>query len=194
MLSESTLKKAIDFATEKHKGQYRKNSKKEEYIIHPIEVMIILRDHGVTDQVALVGAVLHDTIEDTSATYEEILELFGEEVADVVLEVSDNKSLPKLERKKFQVSKISKKSFAARMIKIADKLSNSADLLVDPPVGWSSVQINGYIKWSEEICNRAMSLGDTPNALVEVVKSHFRTLGTSELPPDTLDEYYSSMS
>ena len=188
------LTKAIDYATEKHQGQKRKNSKKEDYIVHPIEVMHLLKDYGVSDEVTLVAAVLHDTIEDTSATYEEIMEFFGKEVADVVLEVSDDKSLLKLTRKKFQLSEISKKSFAARMIKIGDKLSNSVELLIDPPVGWSSIEINGYILWSEKICDNAMSPGDTPLPLKGVVKQHFEALGTSKLPANGLEEYYISMA
>ena len=188
------LTKAIDYATEKHQGQKRKNSKKEDYIVHPIEVMHLLKEYGVSDEVTLVAAVLHDTIEDTSATYEEIMEFFGKEVADVVLEVSDDKSLLKLTRKKFQLSEISKKSFAARMIKIADKLSNSVELLIDPPVGWSSIEINGYILWSEKICDNAMSPGDTPTPLKDVVKQHFEALGTSKLPANGLEEYYISMT
>jgi len=188
------VRKAIDFATEKHQGQYRKNSKKEDYIVHPLEVMHLLKDYGVSNENIWMAAVLHDTIEDTSATYEEIKECFGKSVADIVLEVSDDKSLPKLTRKKLQVSKISQKSFGARMIKIGDKLSNTAELLIDPPTGWSSIQIIGYISWSEKICENAMSLGDTPRPLIEVVKVHFETLGTSTLPANTLESYYDSMS
>lgn len=180
----------IKYATEKHEGQRRKNSKKEEYIVHPLEVKQILSDHGVTDFETLAGAVLHDTIEDTSATHEEIKMLFGENIANIVQEVSDDKSLPKIERKKLQVSKISNKSYAARMIKIGDKVSNTKDLLSDPPQGWKEIDIKGYILWSSEVCKNAMLPGDTPKALKDFVHEHFNRLGIDTFEENTLERYY----
>lgn len=192
MFKSSLLEKAIIYATEKHQGQKRKNSKADDYIMHPLEVMQILHDNGASDELTLIGAVLHDTIEDTSATYEEICGQFGNEVGDVVQEVSDDKTLPKLVRKKRQVSEIAKKSFSARMIKIADKMSNTKDLLIDPPKNWTPVDINGYMLWSKQVCENARSIGDTPSKLETAVRKHFEDLGISNSNYDLI-AYYESM-
>lgn len=187
------MDKVIKYATEKHSGQKRKNSQGNDYITHPLEVKKILLDHGVSDYNTLAGAILHDTIEDTSATYLELKENFGQEIADIVQEVSDDKSIPKEIRKKLQASRISKKSYSARMIKIADKLSNTKDLLTDPPVHWSELDIKGYIIWSLNVCENAMSPGDTPKKLVDFVKDHFRELGAYDYDSNILEDYYKSL-
>jgi guanosine-3',5'-bis(diphosphate) 3'-pyrophosphohydrolase len=181
------LSRAIDYATEKHGDQKRKN------ITHPIEVMNYLFYHGIEDDVVLAAAVLHDVIEDTSVTYEDVLVHFGKDVADIVREVSDDKSLPKLVRKKKQVEDIEGKSFGARVIKIGDKWSNTRELLKDPPKGWTLIQVNGYILWSELVCRNATIPGDVPLKLRNAVRQHFVDLGAYEMDVTVLDAYYGSM-
>ena len=171
------LKMAIRYAAAKHEGQKRKNARGDDYIIHPVEVMLILFSHGVTDESILIAAVMHDTVEDTSATLEEVASMFGPEVASVVDEVSDDKSLPKIERKRLQLERIGHKSLSARLVKIADKISNTRDLLTDPPVGWSDVQKHGYIAWAYAIYSSAASTGDVPFALKTYAELHFKNLG-----------------
>ncbi len=186
--------RALTYAKGKHKGQKRKNAKGNAYIEHPKEVAVFLYVHGIADTTILMSAMLHDTIEDTDATYEEIETLFGKEVADVVAEVSDDKSLPKLERKKLQLSTMASKSFAARMVKIADKISNTKDLLTDPPIGWTAIQINGYILWAQACCDQAMSAGDTPVKMEKAVREHFEmNLKTVDMHPEELELYYKSL-
>lgn len=94
LVEHSTLEKAIQYATKMHSGQKRKNSKHDDYIVHPIEVMYILFDHSITDEITLIVAVLHDVVEDTPATLEDIAKLFGSDVATIVDEVTDDKDLP----------------------------------------------------------------------------------------------------
>jgi len=187
------LDPVIAYATEKHQGQKRKNSKADDYITHPIEVMRFLSNNGVTNKVTLMGAILHDTIEDTEATYEEIKEKFGKAVADVVLEVSDNKDLSKLVRKRLQLTEIAKKSRAARLIKLADKWSNTEDLKTDPPAHWELIDVNGYIIWSYEICRNIFSVGDVPDKLRDAIEKHFEKLGVHEIPFDFLDAYFDEL-
>lgn len=187
------LKKAVEFATRKHEGMKRKNKKADEYIVHPVEVMHFLQKHGIVDPDILSAAVLHDTIEDTSATYEELKRWFGRRVADFVQEVSDDKSKPKLERKKLQLDQMGKKSFGARMIKLGDKWSNTKDLWRDPPVHWSDREVRGYMVWSERVCDQALSVGDAPVELEDAILNHFCQLGVAEFPEDTLEEYYRSL-
>ena len=97
------LVKAIDFAARKHSSQRRKNSTKSPYIEHPILVMKLLTDSGVTDVNTLCAAVLHDTVEDTETTFDELTTEFNEEIADIVREVTDDKSLSKVARKRGQI-------------------------------------------------------------------------------------------
>lgn len=185
------MDKIIKYATKKHEGQKRKNSRADDYIVHPLEVKDILLNNGVIDYNTLAAAVLHDTIEDTDATYLEIKEKFGQDIADIVLEVTDDKSLPKKVRKELQASKIAGKSFSARMIKIADKLSK--DILTDPPKHWTELDKNGYIMWSYTVCKNAMAVGDTPKKLSDLVQKQFEALGLFEYPDSLLNEYYDNL-
>src|SRR6185436_14890407 len=100
----AAILKALHFAADKHRDQRRKDEEASPYINHPIEVAEMLaRVGGVTDLVTLQGAILHDTIEDTNTTPEELEVHFGREVRDVVLEVTDDKTLEKMERKRLQI-------------------------------------------------------------------------------------------
>jgi guanosine-3',5'-bis(diphosphate) 3'-pyrophosphohydrolase len=145
---------ALHFAADKHRDQRRKGADHAPYINHPIEVAELLwRVGGVHDEVSLLAAILHDTIEDTATTPEEVTELFGAEVCAVVLEVTDDKSLPKAERKRLQIVHAPHKSVCARAVKIADKISNLRALLETPPVDWTPERIREYVLWSEQVVN-----------------------------------------
>lgn len=153
-MDESTglLLKAVHFAAEKHKGQKRKDAEASPYINHPIQVTEILwRIGGVRDTTLLLAAVLHDTLEDTDATPEEIQEMFGGDVLALVKEVTDDKSLPKQVRKQRQVETAPHKSHRARMLKLADKISNVQDIIHTPPKDWSHERRREYVLWSERV-------------------------------------------
>jgi GTP diphosphokinase / guanosine-3',5'-bis(diphosphate) 3'-diphosphatase len=144
--------KAIRFAAEKHKGQKRKDTEASPYINHPIQVTEILWGiGGVRDTTLLLASILHDTIEDTDATPEEIQAEFGEEVLALVLEVTDDKSLPKEVRKQRQVETAPHKSQRAKILKIADKISNVQDIIRTPPKDWSLERRQEYVLWSERV-------------------------------------------
>lgn len=146
------LLKALQFAARKHRDQRRKGAQHAPYINHPIDVTEILWRAGkVRDVVTLLGALLHDTIEDTATSPEEIRALFGEEVLSVVLEVTDDKSLPKAERKRLQVVNAPHKSARARQIKLADKISNVTEITNDPPADWSMERRSEYLDWTERV-------------------------------------------
>ena len=113
----ATITKAVMFAAAKHTLQRRKNVSQSPYIEHPIRVAYILANIGKVDcETCLAAAYLHDVIEDTNCTYDEIVKDFGKDIADIVKEVSDDKSLPKVERKKLQVLNAFKKSYGARLV------------------------------------------------------------------------------
>ena len=145
------LLKAVDFAAEKHKKQRRKNKDKTPYINHPIRVAQFLSDCGVDDVNVLVGAVLHDTVEDTNTTLKDIEEIFGKEISDLVSEVTDDKSLPKAERKILQIEHAKTASKGAQLIKLGDKLHNLSSLLETSPEGWDIKRIQGYFVWSMQV-------------------------------------------
>ena len=97
---------------------------------------ILVNEGKITDTVAIQAALLHDTVEDTDTTIEEIITEFGNDVARVVQEVTDDRSLPKGQRKQMQVDTVAGKSDRAKLVKLADKLYNLRDLTKDLPEGW----------------------------------------------------------
>ena len=148
-----TLLSALDFAAERHSTQRRKDAAKSPYINHLIEVAAILARNGVTDRTTLLAAILHDTIEDTDTTPDELAERFGPEVRDVVLEVTDDKSLPKEVRKELQVIHAPTLTRAARLVKLGDKISNISYVAHHPPPDWSLERRREYLDWTEAVIN-----------------------------------------
>jgi guanosine-3',5'-bis(diphosphate) 3'-pyrophosphohydrolase len=150
--SASLLLKAIHFSAFKHRDQRRKDGPLSPYINHPLEVARLLWEvGGVRDDATLAAAILHDTIEDTDTRPEEIRDTFGEEVLGLVLEVTDDKSLPKMRRKRLQIEHAPHISFKAKLIKLADKISNLNDLLYSPPRRWSFPRKQQYLLWTEQV-------------------------------------------
>lgn len=148
----SKLIRAVDFAAKKHTKQKRKGVDQQPYVNHVIEVLNLLANVGkIEDYDILIAAVLHDTIEDTETTKEEIINLFGAKVCDYVLEVTDDKSLPKAVRKQLQIEHAPHLSDGAKCIKLGDKISNISDVLRNPPAGWSDERRLEYIEWGEKV-------------------------------------------
>lgn len=149
----SFILNAARFAAGKHKSQKRKDGQTP-YINHPLEVADILaRVARVSDPEILAAALLHDTIEDTGTTAEELRTVFGERVVSLVQECTDDKSLPKADRKRLQVEHAPHKSDDAKLIKIADKISNMRDVVELPPADWSWERRSEYIDWCERVFN-----------------------------------------
>lgn len=150
--STGTLLKALRFSSEKHSNQRRKDARSSPYINHPIQVVEILWMIGdVRDVTLLVASILHDTIEDTDTQPEEIKAEFGEDVLALVLEVTDDKSLPKQERKQLQVEHAPHKTRNAKLLKLADKISNVQDIITSPPRDWSLERKQEYLLWTEQV-------------------------------------------
>lgn len=148
----SLVLRSLRFSASKHKDQRRKDREASPYINHPIEVAELLHTVGeVCDVPTLVAALLHDTIEDTKASPDEIRELCGQQVLSLVLEVTDDKSLPKAERKRLQIETAHKKSTAAKQIKLADKICNVRDVTNSPPHDWSLERRTQYLDWTEQV-------------------------------------------
>ncbi len=148
------LLQAISFAAKKHSKQKRKGADGQPYVNHVLEVANLLANVGkIEDYDVLIAAVLHDTIEDTETTKREITKLFGATVSQYVLEVTDNKNLPKAKRKELQIKHAPHLSDGAKYIKLADKISNIRDVTENPPAGWSNKRRLEYIDWGENVIN-----------------------------------------
>ena len=149
MVHPVPLLRALAFASERHSRQRRKDADASPYINHPIAVARLLaEDGGVVDDTLLVAALLHDTIEDTETTADELRAQFGEAVTALVLELTDDKALPKAERKRLQIAHAAVASPAAKQLKIADKVCNLRDILASPPEGWSVARKREYVDWA----------------------------------------------
>jgi GTP diphosphokinase / guanosine-3',5'-bis(diphosphate) 3'-diphosphatase len=144
--------KALRFSAEKHTDQRRKDAKSSPYINHPIQVAETLWTIGeIRDVTLLLASILHDTIEDTETSPDEIKAEFGEEVLVLVMEVTDDKSLPKEVRKQLQVETAPHKSRNAKLLKLADKICNLRDIITSPPSDWSLERKQEYLLWSEKV-------------------------------------------
>lgn len=145
---------ALAFAARKHRDQRRKDRVASPYINHPIAVATVLAVVGrVEDEDLLIAALLHDTVEDTETSLAELKEQFGPLVADLVAEVSDDKSRPKMERKRLQVLHAPQASQQAKQLKIADKICNISDITSSPPSDWTLERRLEYLSWSERVVN-----------------------------------------
>jgi GTP diphosphokinase / guanosine-3',5'-bis(diphosphate) 3'-diphosphatase len=143
------LVRAYDFAARKHLMQRRKGIAAEPYVNHLTEVAGLLAEATAgADARLIAGGILHDTLEDTDATREELAAAFGADIAALVAEVTDDKSLKKAERKRLQVENAPKKSARAKMIKLADKTSNLRALAHSPPADWESARKHEYFEWA----------------------------------------------
>ena len=148
----SEFVKAAAFAADKHRNQRRKDADASPYINHPIALAnVLVNEGGVEDMTVLCAAVLHDTVEDTETTVEELQAHFGPKVASVVMEVTDDKSLDKATRKQNQVDHAPHISSEAKLVKLADKICNLRDILASPPAGWSPQRKQDYFDWASKV-------------------------------------------
>ena len=146
------LIKAVRYSADNHRFQRRKGKEASPYISHSLEVADLLASTGgITDVPILVAAILHDTVEDTRTTFEEVEALFGEEVRAIVEELTDDKTLPKAERKRLQIEHAPQLSSSAKPVKIADKICNIRDVAHDPPADWPLQRRREYLKWAERV-------------------------------------------
>ncbi len=143
---------AIAFAANKHRNQRRKDAAASPYINHPIALANVLANEaGIDDERVLIAAILHDTVEDTETTAQELVRFFGQEIADIVLEVTDDKSLLKAERKQQQIDHAPTISRRAKLVKLADKICNLRDIANSPPAGWSLRRKQEYFDWAKAV-------------------------------------------
>jgi len=148
----TVLLKATQFAAAKHQMQRRKDVAASPYINHPIGVATLLAEvGGITDIDTLVAAILHDTIEDTQTTADELEREFGRAARHLVEEMTDDKALETAVRKRLQIEHASGLSRQAKAIKLADKISNVLDVTDSPPANWSLARRLEYLDWTEKV-------------------------------------------
>ena len=151
----AVILKALEFSATKHRNQRRKDAEASPYINHPIALASVLSSiGGITNRKVICAALLHDTIEDTGTTPEELLFNFGKRIVKIVLEVTDDKSLPKAERKLLQIEHAKHASKGAKLVKLADKICNLRDIVASPPAGWNIQRKREYFDWAKQVVDQ----------------------------------------
>lgn len=140
------LLQALDFAAQRHSAQRRKGPDAAPYVNHLIEVaMLVSSVAGIQDTDVLIAAVLHDVLEDTPTTAEEVTERFGHRVCQFVQALSDDKSLPRKRRRQITLEHLPEMEAFVKVVKLADLTSNIKLL----PQSWSLEHRLEYLEWSE---------------------------------------------
>ena len=171
-MNHTLILKAAHFSAQKHSTQRRKDENASPYINHPISVALaIAQIGGVDDPEILAAALLHDTLEDTETTPEELEAEFGKKVCEYVLDVTDDKTLPKDERKSRQIEHAKKISKGAALIKLGDKISNVTDVTNNPPANWDINRRKQYLDWAEKVIENCPKVNDRmENKFQEIIK------------------------
>ena len=171
-MADKSIIKAAYFASVEHREQRRKDTEKTPYINHPLALANVLAvECGVDDVEVICGALLHDTIEDTETTEEELLEAFGEQITRIVLEVTDDKRLEWEERKEAQVRNAPDLSDQAKLVKLADKISNLRDIVASPPSDWSLERKRKYFDWAARVVDGVRGVNPELEALFDKIYS-----------------------
>lgn len=174
-----TFIRAIAFAAHKHRDQRRKDPAASPYINHPIALADVLANEGgVTDMEVLCAAVLHDTVEDTETTVDELRAHFGERIASIVDEVTDDKGLPKQERKQLQIEHAPHISAQAKLVKLADKICNVRDILHSPPRSWSVERQERYLHWAAAVIEGVRGEHEVLEAQFDALYARLDEIGT----------------
>ena len=161
------IRRAAKFAAYKHQGQTRKDGKTP-YISHPVRVANILgREAGVNDHELIAASLLHDTLEDTHTTRDELAAAFGRRVADLVVELTNGNARPN-DKHAWQLAH--ELSAGAAMIKIADKTANLRDIITAPPVKWSAEKKRRYFEQARELVQK---IGEAHQGLADLFEATY---------------------
>ena len=148
----STVFQALAFAAVQHRDQRRKDKDASPYINHPIALAsVLIAEAGIDDCEVISAALLHDTVEDTVTTEDDLLANFGANITGIVMEVTDDKTLAKKERKQLQIEHSPHISNKAQLVKLADKICNLRDVAESPPATWDLARSQEYFDWAGEV-------------------------------------------
>jgi guanosine-3',5'-bis(diphosphate) 3'-pyrophosphohydrolase len=168
MNDTALILRAAAFAAYKHRGQRRKDAAASPYINHPLTLACILSgEGGITDAATLCAALLHDTVEDTDTTRAELEQAFGAEVAGIVAEVTDDKTLAKPDRKRMQIEHAAHISDKAKLVKLADKIANLRDVASSPPADWPLKRRQEYFDWGKSVIDQVRGVHPTLEAVFD---------------------------
>ena len=131
---------------------------------------------GIDEVTVLCAAVLHDTVEDTDTSAAELVALFGPAIAAIVLEVTDDKTLEKAERKRRQIEHAAHISREARLVKLADKICNLRDILASPPADWSAARKQEYFAWAAGVVDQVRGVHPGLEAVFDAVQARAHEL------------------
>ncbi len=146
---------ALSFAAQKHRDQRRKDVNTSPYINHPIALAsVLVNEAGIEDVAVVCGALLHDTVEDTETTPEELEQVFGPQIRAIVMDVTDDKTLEKHIRKQRQIEHAAHACREAKLVKLADKICNLRDIASCPPADWSLERKQQYFDWAKAVVDR----------------------------------------
>ncbi len=172
-INETDLKmllKALTFAAHKHKDQRRRDVDASPYINHPISLAgILCNEAHVTDIETICSALLHDTVEDTETTAAELEQAFGKSIRDIVMDVTDDKRLPKPARKQAQIDHAANISDKAKLVKLADKISNLRDVIDNAPTDWTLQRRQDYFDWAGNVIDQVRGVHPGLEALFDQV-------------------------
>ena len=159
---------ALSFAAHKHRDHRRKDVAASPYINHPIGLVNVLVNEGnVTDSDVIVAAILHDTVEDTDTTFDELESHFGKPIVDIIREVTDDKHLRKEKRKQQQIDKAAHSSYQAKLVKLADKICNLRDMYSSSPAGWDLERRREYFDWCLTVIDQIRGTHEQLEALFD---------------------------
>lgn len=162
------IMRAAAFAAHKHRDQRRKDEFASPYINHPLSLACVLTEEGGVDDVATIcAALLHDTVEDTDTSFEELEREFGAEIAGIVREVTDDKALDKATRKALQIEHAAQASTKAKLVKLADKICNVRDVAQNPPADWELKRRQEYFDWSARVIDQVRGVHPRLEALFD---------------------------
>lgn len=146
---------ALNFAAHKHRDQRRRDVNTSPYINHPIALAsVLVNEAGIEDVAVVCGALLHDTVEDTETTPEELEQVFGPQIRAIVMDVTDDKTLEKHVRKQRQIEHATHACREAKLVKLADKICNLRDIASCPPADWSLERKQQYFDWAKAVVDR----------------------------------------
>ena len=174
-IEENDLKlllKALEFSARKHRNQRRKDIDASPYINHPISLANILCNEAhVTDIYVICGALLHDTVEDTETEPEELEREFGSKIKNIVMDVTDDQSLKKDERKQAQIDHAAHICSEAKLVKLADKISNLRDVSSNPPPEWSLDRRQEYFEWAKKVIDQLRGIDPHLEGIFDIAYS-----------------------
>ena len=166
------LLKALQFSALKHKNQRRKDVDASPYINHPISLASILCNEAhITDVEVICGALLHDTVEDTETRPEELEREFGAMIKNIVMDVTDDMSLERHERKQAQIEHAAHICDKAKLVKLADKISNLRDVSLNPPPDWTLKRRQEYFDWAKKVIDQLRGINPNLESLFDVAYS-----------------------